>query len=214
MAVSKTQNERPAIIALIDLANALEIASNTHAQNISTLTEGLADEVSDRESADTALGDRIDTEIQQRVNGDSALGAIIGDGFTAGNTITSSFGALSSAVNSISEELGNGFDDTNTVAAAVGELSAFTNRFRFGSFAGTEVSAGSSVAHPFVFDTPFPENATVCIFTCCTGNDEIFTNLECILISSTNTGFTAAIRNNDTDSSHTVGMAYVAVQVN
>lgn len=42
MAVSKTQNERPAILALIDLANQLEGESNTHARNIATLTEGLA----------------------------------------------------------------------------------------------------------------------------------------------------------------------------
>lgn len=43
MAVSKTQNERPAIIDLIDLTSALELASNTHAQNIETISDDLAE---------------------------------------------------------------------------------------------------------------------------------------------------------------------------
>lgn len=65
MAVSKTQNERPAILALIDLANQLEGESNTHARSIETLTEGLAAEVRDRSTADTALTNSIGETNQQ-----------------------------------------------------------------------------------------------------------------------------------------------------
>lgn len=106
MAISKTQNERPAIIALIDSANALEIASNLHAENIATLTEGLADEVSDRELAIAGVQ------------------SIIGEGFSEQLTIAqsvsgvqASVAALQTALNALSGALKIGATEEITVPA-------------------------------------------------------------------------------------------------
>ena len=70
MAISKQQSMRPAEIELID-------ASNQHAQSLETLDKSLTAETTDRKSADTALGTRIDNEVQARTDADTALGTRI-----------------------------------------------------------------------------------------------------------------------------------------
>lgn len=55
MAISKTQNERPAIIELVDAVNTTESTVAQNVLDIATLTEGLADEVIAREGGDSAL---------------------------------------------------------------------------------------------------------------------------------------------------------------
>lgn len=76
MAISKTQNERPAIIDLIDSANALELASDAHAESIESLTEDLA-----------------------------GVQGIIGEGFSEQLTIAQSLGATNAEVAGIGEDV-------------------------------------------------------------------------------------------------------------
>ena len=59
MAVSKTQNERPAIVALIDAVNMAEPIVAHNVQNIATLTDNLDIEISNRENADADIQSQI-----------------------------------------------------------------------------------------------------------------------------------------------------------
>ena len=66
MAISKQQSMRPAEIELID-------ATNQHAKSLETLDKSLTAETTARDSADTALGTRIDNETQARTSSDANL---------------------------------------------------------------------------------------------------------------------------------------------
>ena len=143
MAISKQQPMRPAEIDLIDEVNEHEQTLNLHAQSLNTLAEGLADEISDREiadtalgvridseilartNADTALGGRIDNEIQARVDGDADLQGQIGEGFSPALTIAQSLSATNAAVSDIETEIGDGFDSQNTITAYAQALDVF-----------------------------------------------------------------------------------------
>lgn len=198
MAISKVQPMRSAEVELIDNANALLVASNTHAQNIATLTEGLADEVSAREQADLA-------ETNARVQAVSGLQAQLGDGFSS-TSVTQSLSATNQQVSLLTS-------DVDTIELWVPSIDAFTERFKLGSVTAAEVAANGTVSSSVTFDAPFATNAEVCVFLCCIGGDEVFTKLDCVLISATYSGFSYAIVNDDSES-HTVGLGYVAIQVN
>lgn len=59
MAISKTQNERPAIAALIDAVNSGELTVAQIVQNVATLTENLDIEISNRENEDADIQSQI-----------------------------------------------------------------------------------------------------------------------------------------------------------
>lgn len=143
MAISKQQPMRPAEIDLIDAVNQHEQTLNAHTQSINTLSRGLANEIIDRENADTALGGRIDNEIQARTNADIALGGRIdneiqaridgdadlqgqiGEGFSPSLTVAQSLSATNTAVSDIDTEIGDGFDSQNTITAYTQALDLF-----------------------------------------------------------------------------------------
>ena len=77
MAISKQQSMRPAEIELIDATNQHESTLQAHAQSLETLDKSLTAETTARDSADTALGTRIDSETQARTDADTALGTRI-----------------------------------------------------------------------------------------------------------------------------------------
>lgn len=176
MAVSKTQNERPAITALIDAVNMAEPIVAQNVQNIATLIEGLADEIGNREAADT--------------------------------TLTNSLGATNAQVIALTNDVDQ--LEQQTVPA----LQAFMNRFRIGLTETLTIQASSSQAGSVTFNTPYPDTAKICVFPCCVDEGEIFTNLECQLISATYSGFSYNIVNADATDSHTIAVGFVAVQVN
>ena len=92
MAISKQQSMRPAEIELIDASNQHESTLQEHAQSLETLDENLNTETTDRETADTALGTRIDNEAQARTDADTALGTRIDeviDSVSLKNTVSS-----------------------------------------------------------------------------------------------------------------------------
>ena len=73
MATSKTQPMRPAEIELIDVVNDLEGLTASHSLSIDAVTDGLADEIAERERADAALTTRIGNEELTRASDDSVL---------------------------------------------------------------------------------------------------------------------------------------------
>lgn len=73
MAISKQQSMRPAEIELIDATNQHESTLQAHAQSLETLDKSLTAETTARDSADTALGTRIDNEAQARTSSDANL---------------------------------------------------------------------------------------------------------------------------------------------
>ena len=77
MAISKQQSMRPAEIELIDASNQHESTLQAHAQSLETLDKSLTAETTARDSADTALGTRIDNEAQARTDADTELGTRI-----------------------------------------------------------------------------------------------------------------------------------------
>lgn len=225
MAISKVQPMRPAEIQLVDLANQLETTTQSHTRSIATLTEGLADEISDRENADTALQDAITAETQARTQAVQTLT----------NNLASETQARAQAVQGLQTQIGDGFSETSVtqslsatnqqilgltndvdlIEATLAEnVNVFINRFRVGHTESFEIAAGNAQAGSVTFNTPYADTAQVCVFLCCVDPGEIFTNLECQLISATYSGFSYNIVNNDQTDAHTVALGFVAVQVN
>lgn len=85
MAISKQQSMRPAEIELIDASNQHESTLQAHAQSLETLDKSLTTETTERKSADTALGTRIDSEAQARTDADTALGTRIDEVIDSGS---------------------------------------------------------------------------------------------------------------------------------
>lgn len=216
MAVSKTQNERPAIIDLIDLTSALELASNTHAQNIATLTEGLADEVADRETADTALSEAIaaeaqarsqaiEAEAQERSQAIADLQGQIGNGFSQ-TSVTDSLSATNAQVLALTEDV-DALEQTSIPA-----LQGFVNRFRLGATEQITVEAAGSYSSSLVYQTPF-ESADLTFVVLGFADDLPLTDLNINLIDSTYSGFSYSVSNTGSDDVD-VRIGFLAVKVN
>lgn len=214
MAVSKTQNERPAIVALIDLANQLEEDSSTHAQSIQTLTEGLADEVRDREAADDLLEEIIQGEIENRAQAiqDEAearsqavqgLQAQIGDGF-AETSVTTALGATNQRVGQLGDEQDALY---NTVAG----IEATLESIKFGVIPNITVAANDTYSGTYTYDEPFDAGAKSFAFLGF-ASVESQTTLSLTLIDSSYSGFSYSVSNTDTDPA-TVTVGYLAIAV-
>lgn len=243
MAISKVQPMRPAEIQLVDLANQLETTTQSHTRSIATLTEGLADEISERESADTAIQSAITAETQARTQAVQTLTNNLASETqartqavqTLTNNLASETQARTQAVQGLQTQIGDGFSETSVTqslsatnqqilgltndvdqieATLAGNVNVFINRFRVGHTESFEIAAGSAQAGSVTFNTPYADTAQVCVFLCCVDPGEIFTNLECQLISATYSGFSYNIVNNDQTDAHTVALGFVAAQVN
>lgn len=183
MAVSKHQNERPAIDALIDLANQLEGESATHAQNIETLTEGLADEVRDREAADTGLQNQL------------------GGGFEH-MSVTQSLNATNQQV----QLLG---DAEAAIAEDVSGILATLNNIKFGFTLELTVPASDTYEGTYDYPDPFPVAATSLVMIGF-ADDPSHPTLSLDLLDYDYSGFSYSITNTDTDPA-TVTVGYLAI---
>lgn len=190
MAISKTQNERPAIIALIDSSNALEIASNTHAENIATLTEGLSDEISDRELAIAGVQ------------------SIIGEGFSDQLTIAQSLSATNAAVSSIDGDVTELQGNVESLQTA---FNALSGALKIGATEEITVPANDSYSSSFSYPQPF-EDTSKSFVVLGFADDLLQGTLELTLIDSTYSGFSYSINNTDADPA-TVTIGYLAVKV-
>lgn len=197
MAVSKTQNERPAITALIDLANQLEGESNTHTRNIETLTEGLADEVSDREAADTLLEEAIQGEATARAQAVQGVQNQIGEGvFSSSFTITQGFQQASV-----------------TLQNALDHIIQWQDRFRMGLSADVTVAAGGSTSDMLIFGSAFDSEAEVAVIPVCVGSGMALTDLSCKVTRANYQGFSFDVYNG-TQAEVTIKVGFLAVKVN
>lgn len=205
MAVSKTQNERPAITALIDLANQLEDDSNTHARNIETLTNGLAQEALDREAADTLLDGAIRDEAEARAQ-----------------AIQDEAEARAQAVQGLQTQIGNGFSETSvtTQVNALGEeqavlaedvfgIRATLKNIKFGILTEITVPANDSYAGSYAYPEPFDATSKSLVMLGLTDEPAPAT-LSLALVASTYSGFSYSITNTDTNPA-TVTVGYLAI---
>jgi hypothetical protein len=230
MAISKTQPMRPAEIDLIEASNQHEQTLEAHAQSLDTLARGLADEINDRENADTALGERIDNETLARTHADTALGGRIddealaranadtalqnqiGDGFSAQNTITA-------YAQTLDLFLGTRTDLDDTVVASIlaladssETLESFVSRFKIGIVNNVTIPANDFVSVNATFDNHF-ESTDSCVVFAQVVTDELTNLFTYTLIDCTYSGFSCSIANSDTNA-HTVSLGYIAVKVN
>lgn len=203
MAVSKTQNERPAIVDLIDLANQLEGESNTHARNIQTLTEGLADEVSDRETADELLDDVIQGEAEARAQAVRAVQSQIGDGFTE-TSVTTSLGATNQQVTLLG-------DAQAALAEDVTGILDKLDNIKFGLTGPITVQANYTYSSSYVYPEPFDASAKSFAFLGF-ADATLQPTLSVTLLESTYSGFRYSISNTGTDPA-TVNVGYLAIAV-
>lgn len=211
MAVSKTQNERPAITALIDAVNTTEPIVAQNVQNIATLTEGLADEVSDRQTADTRLDEAIQDEATARAQ------AVQAEATARAQAVQGVQNQIGDGIFSSAFTITQGFQQSGVVlqnmSVAIDDINQWQDRFRFGLSTNVTVAAGSSTTGTLAFESPFGEDAEVAVFPVCVDGSGNFTDLSCKLISADYSGFSFAVYN-DTQASVTTKVGFLAAKVN
>lgn len=212
MAVSKTQNERPAINALIDLANGLETTTQGHTVQISNLQGALSSEVSSRTSADTLLGNRILAEETARANADNTLE----DAIDAEET------AREGAISDVMSLIGNTFSEYYTVSnfessanTAIDKLQFFVNqlesvmRFGVGNIIPITVSGNNYYDGTVTYKKPYPANSVSFAFPAFISGVEQ-TDLEVTVSECTVEGFDYTVVNRGSTSA-TFVIGYFAI---
>ena len=216
MAVSKTQNERPAINALIDLANGLETTTQGHTVQISNLQGALSSEISSRTSADTLLGNRILAEETARTNADNALESAIGAEATA----------RADAVSKITALIGDNFNELYTVSdfesnanVAIDNLQIFMSQLnsvmRFGVGGAPATVEGNNYYDGTVtYGNSFPDNSLSFAFPAfLSGIDQ--SDLEVSVSECTNEGFDYTVINrSSTDATFMIGYFAIGFSIN
>lgn len=140
----------------------------------------------------------------------SALISVIdalGEDFPGDIPLTNVLGALSSAIQSISDELGGGFSSDNTVADAVAPLA----NIRIGMTSAVVVGGGSSQATSHVFAQPFADGSK-CVVLGGVVSDELLSLFTLDIIECTYSGFSFSVSNSDEDM-HSVNVGYIAIKV-
>lgn len=153
MAVSKHQNERPAINALIDFTDGLETAVNAQTTQISNLRSALASEVSSRSNADTLLANQIQSEVSTRSSADASLESAIDAEETARETaiasIYNTFGSVFSESYSVS-------DFADSVTSDIDSLQDLQSSLKFGIGSSATVQGNDYYDGTVTYETPYP----------------------------------------------------------
>lgn len=195
MAVSKTQNERPAINALIDLANALETTTQGQTAQISNLQGALASEINSRSNADTLLGNRILAEETTRDNADNALE----DAIDAEET------ARENAISDIMSIIGDAFNEDysvtefkSTVDVDIDNLLLFESQIesamKFGAGTLASVQGNNYYDGTITYPSPYPADSVSFVFPAfLSAFDQ--TDLEVKVTACDNTGFSYTVIN-------------------
>ena len=201
MAVSKTQNERPAINALIDLANGLETTSQQQASSIQSIEGSLASEVEARAQEDSSLAHSIQQEVTERES-----------------AITAEASARAASDAAIQNQLGAGFSSTNTVAdfayAAESDISSlmdFMESVKFGFGDTITVAANDDYDDVIVYENQFPDTSESFAFIALPSEVDQET-LTLTLKSATNSGISYNVANSDNESV-TLRIGYLAIKV-
>lgn len=201
MAVSKTQNERPAINALIDLANGLETTSQQQASSIQTIETSLASEIEARTQEGTALAQSIQQEVTARES-----------------AVTAEVSARQSADTAIQNQLGDGFSSTNTVTDFASDtetdilsLMDFMESVKFGFGDTITVAANDTYDDVIVYEEAFPNTSESFAFIALPSDVDQET-LTLTLKSATNSGISYNVSNIDNESV-TFRVGYLAIKV-
>ena len=226
MAVSKHQNERPAITDLIDAVNMAEPIVAQNVQNIATLTQGLADEAETR-----AQAVQDEAEARQQAVQDEAEArqqAVQAEATARQQAVQAEATARAQAVQGVQNQIGEGiFSSAFTItqafqradvvlqnlSVAIDDINQWQDRFKFGLTSSVTVAAGSSTTGTLAFESPFGEDAEVAVFPVCVDASGNFTDLSCKLISADYSGFSFAVYN-DTQASVTTKVGFLAAKVN
>lgn len=202
MAVSKTQNERPAINALIDLANGLETSINAQATQIANLHGALTSEVSSRANADTLLANQIQSEASTRASADDSLESAIDAEETARET----------AITGIIETLGSSFSESysvsdfaDAVTTDVGILLEFKDAIKFGVGTAATVQGNNYYDGTVTYPTPYPDPSISFVIPAFLSGVEQ-TDLELTVGECDNEGFSYTVINrSSTEKSFVIG---------
>lgn len=211
MAVSKHQNERPAITDLIDAVNMTEPIVAQNVQNIAALTQGLADEVSDRETADTRLDEAIQDEAETRQQ------AVRAEATARAQAVQGVQNQIGEGIFSSAFTIAQGFQQAGAtlldISAAIDAINQWQDLFRLGITPNVTVAAGSSTIGTQTYGSSFNSEAEVAVFPVCVDGSGNFADLSCKLISADYSGFSFALYN-DTQASVTTKVGFLAVKVN
>lgn len=223
MAVSKTQNERPAIVALIDAVNMAEPIVAQNVRNIAMLTENLDDEITNRESADTQLQSVIEREVLDRGSADTNIQNQLGSEITnRENADTDLQNQIGYGMFSPSFTITNAFQQSvitlSEISDNVSTLKTWQNLFRLGLTQSVTAPAGGSASGTVIFGEPFGKDAfgndaKVAVFPTCVNGSANLADLSCKVTSADYSGFSFAV-NNASQASATVEVGFLAVRMN
>lgn len=191
MAVSKTQNERPAINALIDLANGLETSVNAQATQITNLHGALASEVSSRANADSLLANQIQSEASTRSSEDASLE----------NAIEAEETARENAISEIISALGTSFSESYSVSYFADTVTAVLNdlqsALKFGVGVSATVQGNDYYDGTITYTEPYPNPSDSFVFPAFLSGVEQ-TDLEVTVSECDYAGFSYTVVNRST----------------
>lgn len=203
MAISKTQNERPAIISLID-------ASNSQENNINNINNNLQSEITTRENENIDIRVSIANEISNRI---TAVQNVQNQVLLLGNEVNS----ITTQIDNIADDLENTSDavidiqgDLTSISSDVANLLLFEGKIQIGNINNLIIPANDSLSTSETFAEPFDENSN-CIVFAQVITSELSTLFNFTLIDCTYSGFSYSISNSDADS-HTVSLGYIAIR--
>lgn len=197
MAVSKTQNERPAIVALIDEVNGFASTIESHTQSIGALETGLANE--------TLARTETDSDIQSQ----------IGNGFSQQYTIANALNATNSNVSSIASDvsaISDSLENANDSIALLQEfVESLQSTIKTGATEEILVPANDDIEGEYEYDEPFSAdtNSFVVIGI---ANDAVQSGITIDVVQASSDGFTYSVVNSE-DSPVTIVIGFIAIAV-
>lgn len=219
MAISKTQNERPAIIALIDTSNTLE-------EGVATLGESLSNEIETRTEENQTLSSLIATETAARESADSTLEtAIENEADTRADAVADLTSSISSeiamrmaAISNVESLIGDNFtnqysvsDFADVISSSVDDVQTFISLLKIGAATQATVQGNNYYDGTVTYPSPYTNGSTTFVFPAfLSGVDQ--RDLELTVQSCNEQGFTYTVINrNTTAATFTIG--YLAVGI-
>lgn len=206
MAVSKTQNERPAIIELIDASNTLE-------EGIATLGTNLSNEIQTRTEENQALSNLIAAETTARENADYALESAIENEADARadadadltSAISSEAATRAAEISGVETLIGDNFnnnysisDFADGVALDIDNLLLFEETIqgalKFGAGTLASVQGNNYYDGTISYPTPYPINSVSFVFPAFVSLFDA-TDLEVKITNCNNAGFSYTVIN-------------------
>lgn len=233
MAISKTQNERPAIIDLIDAVNENSATIAQHGESIASLTGLIAHETDERERADAALtqtlnatngqlqdlANDVDTltddlidEQEARQQADATLTLRLDSANVQIGTNTDDIATLQDDTETISGNLSTLSETVTSISGDVSDITTKLAGIKIGETESISVAANQSATGNVTFPEAFAtgSDCIVLLLPISTASLDVF---SVSATACTITGFSYSITNSDA-AAHTVKIGYVAFRTN